>query len=618
MNALETTSTKAITICVLAYNRPEGLKKTVETFLDQDYAPITILIGDDASPNPAVEEVGRKLEQNHSNVFYFRNAENLGIVGNHKALLAKVKTPYMAWACDDDHWTLDYVSTCMQAFEEHPHIVWSGTLSLMHDQVRPKDFEGFSEYVHTLGIRSPVERFRHIFPEILYWNNSFYGVFKTKIAQSLPLKKRFAFDYFFVLKAAALGEFHQSTRIKFFKKVGGIGNEISSNLKAIGVDQKKVKHPSLSIFWGLLSILWVHFPGHILGKLKASIAVAAYLLNNTPFIGRKDLHYFLAAASSLSYQILYRLSHTWLPWGFIKNLNSQQLNEIKGCNKKDGYFLFLKKIGVPLKASKENMDLIHQSRFLVRLQTELGLHYSAAPEGGLIAHLHGLKLPLKTAVDLFILEEVYGHQTYGVDLPENSILLDVGMNIGFTSLFFASHERVKKIHAFEPLELARERAQENFALNPKYRSKIKAWPFGLALAAETQKTSIQPSAMVVFNPKNEGLQKIARGVEWNSTHEAVESEVALEDWRKVLPPILEEHQQDALILKMDCEGFEEVLIPSWQEAGLLPQFHSIVLEWHESPQNMVKILRESGFKLVCTRNPVNPGFVDTGMIYAHR
>ena len=63
---------------------------------------------------------------------------------------------------------------------------------------------------------------------------------------------------------------------------------------------------------------------------------------------------------------------------------------------------------------------------------------------------------------------------------KNSIVIDIGMNVGIASLFFATLPHVEKVYAFEPFKAPYLRAMDNFKLNPALSAKIQAYNFGLS------------------------------------------------------------------------------------------------------------------------------------------
>lgn len=49
-----------VSVWIPCYNRPEGLKRTLECITGQTYKNLEIIVSDNCSPDPEVERVGRE------------------------------------------------------------------------------------------------------------------------------------------------------------------------------------------------------------------------------------------------------------------------------------------------------------------------------------------------------------------------------------------------------------------------------------------------------------------------------------------------------------------------------------------------------------------------------
>ncbi len=86
------------------YNRPEGLRRTLECFVNQTYANIEIIIADNCSPDPEVEKIAREYVAKDVRISYFRHEENKGWGYNTNFVIEKAKGEYFLRATDDDWW----------------------------------------------------------------------------------------------------------------------------------------------------------------------------------------------------------------------------------------------------------------------------------------------------------------------------------------------------------------------------------------------------------------------------------------------------------------------------------------------------------------------------------
>lgn len=90
-----------ITLCVLAYNRPDDLEDAIKSFLWQDYKNSEMVIIDDKSPKNLKKTVAKWIKKD-KRVKYFRNKKNLGLAGNFYQSFEYCKGEYVVFLGDDD------------------------------------------------------------------------------------------------------------------------------------------------------------------------------------------------------------------------------------------------------------------------------------------------------------------------------------------------------------------------------------------------------------------------------------------------------------------------------------------------------------------------------------
>ena len=95
--------------------------------------------------------------------------------------------------------------------------------------------------------------------------------------------------------------------------------------------------------------------------------------------------------------------------------------------------------------------------------------------------IQGKNLIIRGKADntLWTAAEVLCHTGYDFFVNEPYIMIDIGFNIGITSLYFARNENIKQIYGFEPFRPTYEQGLKNLELNPELARKIKLFDFGL-------------------------------------------------------------------------------------------------------------------------------------------
>ena len=218
-------------------------------------------------------------------------------------------------------------------------------------------------------------------------------------------------------------------------------------------------------------------------------------------------------------------------------------------------------------------------------------------------YIRGLKLRVQTAEEIFILNEIFFENCYNFFIPDKEVvIIDVGMNVGFASLFFSTKPEVKRIYAFEPFNSTYSNAMKNLEFNPDFRNKIISYNFGWSNSTKTNE--------VTCSSKNRGRNRTVSLAESNDEKVSVQ----LYNGAEQLLNIVNENDNKTIIIKMDCEGAEFEIFESLFNLKLPKQVKGIMLEWHFSePSKIQSYLVESNFKLVNTSLGEN-----TGLIYGFR
>lgn len=102
-----------VSIGIPTYNRPEGLRRTLECITKQTYKNLEIIVSDNCSLGPETEAVVRDFMAKDSRIQYFRQQENKGGVFNGKFVLKKATGEYFMWAADDDEWETHFIEVCI-------------------------------------------------------------------------------------------------------------------------------------------------------------------------------------------------------------------------------------------------------------------------------------------------------------------------------------------------------------------------------------------------------------------------------------------------------------------------------------------------------------------------
>lgn len=224
----------------------------------------------------------------------------------------------------------------------------------------------------------------------------------------------------------------------------------------------------------------------------------------------------------------------------------------------------------------------------------------------LIANFDRVRFYLFHGTDFYILEEIFLRNCYGFlsNIDKEAIVIDIGMNVGYASLFFASQDFVKKVYAYEPFRDTYIDALENFSINDtEIREKIV--PHNFALSNYNGEMELH------FDRTQPGDMNI---LEDNIHLDGAKTTVLVKRASEMLKDILQKNQDKMIIVKMDTEGSEYDIAEDLEKADLFRYVDVLLGETHfDHEQELLDRLQRSGF--FCFSPYHGHG---NGMVYAVR
>jgi FkbM family methyltransferase len=222
----------------------------------------------------------------------------------------------------------------------------------------------------------------------------------------------------------------------------------------------------------------------------------------------------------------------------------------------------------------------------------------------------GIRCLIKSDEDLAIINDVLNLNNYKFAIAGEFCVIDIGMNVGLASLYFARMPAVRAVHSFEPFSRPFARALANFALNPELSAKIKPHQIGLSGKTEVLEVAVDPERTIGTSIRG----RVAG---------AVVDRISIQDATEALEPIIREasRKKQSIVVKMDCEGSEFGIFDSLQKSGLLRRINIFMIECHKnwspdkSNETLVKPLVANGFSVFDFNHMDNAG---ASLIYASR
>lgn len=227
------------------------------------------------------------------------------------------------------------------------------------------------------------------------------------------------------------------------------------------------------------------------------------------------------------------------------------------------------------------------------------------------------RFALENIDDLLTTYDVYANHHYDrliAAATPGSVVLDIGANIGVTSLIFAQNPNIVRVYAYEPLPHTFECAMRTLTCNPILAKKINMMNLGVGASngaldinftrkakAAIGVSEIPPRLKSWYRIKPEDMEMVT---------------IQLVDADEVLRSIRASHPHARILLKLDAEGAEYGIIDRLSETGAIREFSNAAVEWHMSPGEpyLTSKLQAAGF--VTTSKVLDPWGL--GMIDAWR
>lgn len=212
----------------------------------------------------------------------------------------------------------------------------------------------------------------------------------------------------------------------------------------------------------------------------------------------------------------------------------------------------------------------------------------------LITTNNGVKFYNKNAI--YEIYEVFEQLDYEfvVSTNKENLVIDIGMNMAASTLYFANFENTSKVYAFEPFLPTYEKGLNNIKLNKHLEDKIEVFNYGLGQEdsiIETNYCDEESGCMSTTHDVFELNRSLCKNV--NSIQK-----VEIKNAARIIEPILERHSDKRKILKVDTEGAEFEIFQSLNQSDLLKDFDIIMLEYHfQSPKQIEEYLTKNDFVL---------------------
>jgi glycosyltransferase involved in cell wall biosynthesis len=116
-------ATGLVSIGLPTYNRPAQLRSMMTILTQQTYTDLEIIVSNDNSPDPKVDEVIAEFAGRDSRIRVFKHLINKGVLKNAEFVLKQARGKYFAWVSDDDWRAPEFIEILVKQLESNPKSV---------------------------------------------------------------------------------------------------------------------------------------------------------------------------------------------------------------------------------------------------------------------------------------------------------------------------------------------------------------------------------------------------------------------------------------------------------------------------------------------------------------
>lgn len=277
-----------VSVGIVTYDRPEGLKRTLECIASQSYRNLEIIVSDNCSPGEDTQKIVAGFMEKDDRIQYYRQEKNQGPAFNFKFVLNKSSGKFFMWAADDDEWVPEFVEKGIDALLNNPnHDLWFPSIVNIDSfgQV-VREYPGFSRFSSTENKRNDIVKFLNE-PEIMGRANIIYGIYRkpalAKTVEQYFFSKIWGSDHCFVLAFLLRFKLVCSDEVLLYKRVVGENDKMRRPQMIV------IAYPNRRIFPFKKSFGYIHENYKAARGTKYKYLVLFILLKRLPMSFRNYL-----------------------------------------------------------------------------------------------------------------------------------------------------------------------------------------------------------------------------------------------------------------------------------------------------------------------------------------
>jgi hypothetical protein len=232
-----------VTVAVPTFQRPEGLRRCIDSILAQDHPAVEIIISDNASAD-RTEELCRDYAAREPSITYLRRESNVGATANFEGLRGRGTGTYFTFIGDDDWMGPGYLSACVAALEADPGLVVAAGRSTYH---HPDGRQVPEPHPINLSSEAAGDRICAYY-RVVRANGVFYGVTRAGADAAVgPLRNCQGADLLHVAALAYQGRIVTLEHVALHRAVGGATRNLANVARTLGLGWFQTYAPQLAV-----------------------------------------------------------------------------------------------------------------------------------------------------------------------------------------------------------------------------------------------------------------------------------------------------------------------------------------------------------------------------------
>lgn len=218
-----------VTIGIPTFNRVAMLSRAATAALQQSYAPLELVISDNASRDGTAAWC-KSAAESDPRVRYFRNDTNVGHAANFRLAFERGRGEFFMWLADDDWVDRDYVQRCVERLCAEPSSVLVSGTCHFYSSGR----YAFDEQPSPLVASDPADRVLAHFRTVVR-NGRLSGVFRRGFLAVEPFPDVYAGDWLVVAGAAFRGPVLTVPEVALHRSLEGLSSNMAVLAESFGL-----------------------------------------------------------------------------------------------------------------------------------------------------------------------------------------------------------------------------------------------------------------------------------------------------------------------------------------------------------------------------------------------